>query len=144
LQLVTTFVLGLFVSLSFGLLLFPISFVWMLFLAPLLGLSWVCNKLPLLRNVIGIIGIPLALIADVYVALMPAMGEVEQRAVKFLLCQTWPFTWEFFVFSRGKFDIFSPDAHQLNIVIERLIRRDRVLDQAIERLVNREPLDPHV
>ncbi|MGA9771693.1 MAG: hypothetical protein WBV94_21865 [Blastocatellia bacterium] len=143
-QFVTTFVLGLLVSLSFGLLLWPISFVWMLFLAPLLGLSWVCSKLPLLRNILGIIGIPLALLADVYVSLMPSMGELENRASKMLLCQTWPFTWVFWRFLSGDLDLFSPNAHELNVIIARLTKRDPVLYQTVHRIINREPLDPHV
>ncbi len=42
LQLITTFVLGILVRLTFGLLLFPFSLVWIvLFIGPLLGVSYV-------------------------------------------------------------------------------------------------------
>jgi hypothetical protein len=68
-QLVTTFLLGLLVKLTFGLLLIPLSFVWeAFFLGPLLGLSWLWGKLPLLRVPVAGFGIPLALLADTYVS----------------------------------------------------------------------------
>lgn len=76
-QIITTFVLGLLVSLTFGLLLIPFSIIWIvLFLGPLLGLSFVYERLAITRPFISIIGIPLAVIADTYVALLPSMGEM--------------------------------------------------------------------
>ena len=75
-QFVTTLVLGLAVSLTFGLLLLPISLLWMLLYFPMLGLSRVCNRVSGLRELIGILFIPWVLVADVFVALMPSMGEL--------------------------------------------------------------------
>jgi hypothetical protein len=144
LELVTTFLLGILVSLSFGLLLLPISLVWVVLLAPLLGLSWLCHKLPVLRNVIGILGIPWAVFADTFVSLMPSMGELENRAVKMLLCQTWPFTWEFWQFSGGRFDIWSQDARDLNVIIARVTRMDALMQRVVQRIINGEQLDPGV
>jgi hypothetical protein len=94
-QIVTTLVLGLAVSLTFGLLLLPIGLVWALLLFPMVAVSWLCNKAPALRDVVGIIFIPWAVVANTFVALMPAMGELENRASKLMLCDSWPFTWEF-------------------------------------------------
>ena len=105
LQIVTTFVLGLAVTLTFGLLLLPINLIWVLLLFPMVGLSWICNKAPALRNVIGIIFIPWAVIAVTFVALMPSMGELENRASKFMLCISWPFTWEFGQFLSHNLDL---------------------------------------
>ena len=66
--------------------------IWALLLFPMVGLSWICNKAPVLRDVIGIVFIPWAVIADTFVALMPPMGELENRASKLMLCGSWPFT----------------------------------------------------
>jgi len=89
LQIITTIVLGLAVTVTFGLLLLPISLIWALLLFPMVGLSWVCNKTPALRDVIGIVFIPWAVIANTFVALMPSMGEMENRASKLMLCGSW-------------------------------------------------------
>jgi hypothetical protein len=94
-QIVTTIVLGLAVTVTSGLLLLPISLIWALPLFPMMGLSWICNKVPALRNVIGIIFIPWAVTANIFVALMPSMGELENRASKLMLSGSWPYTWEF-------------------------------------------------
>jgi len=144
LQIVTTFLLGILVSMSFGLLLFPISFLWMLQLGLLLGLSWFCNKLPLLRNVIGFLGIPFALVAEIFVCLMPSMGEVESRAVKMLLCESWPFTWEFWEFRSSRVAIESRDASHLQNIITRITRNDEIKQRVIQRIIDGEQLDTEV
>ena len=44
-QIITTFVLGILVTLTFGLLLIPFTIIWVvLFLGPLLGLSYVYGE----------------------------------------------------------------------------------------------------
>lgn len=102
-QMITTFVLGILVSLTFGLLLLPISFVWaVLFLGPLLGLSYIYEKIAILRPLASIVGIPLAVIGDAYVAIMPSMGELESRFSKMIICQTFPYTWRFIQLQKGK------------------------------------------
>jgi hypothetical protein len=141
-QIVTTLILGLFVSLTFGLLLLPITFVYLFMWGPLLGLSWVAAKVPFARNVVGILGLPLALVANTYVCLMPSMGELENRAVKILFTRAWPYSWEFFQFQGGKLDIESPEGAPLLSVMNRAIGpRDVVSQSVLRRLANREPLD---
>lgn len=109
-QFITTFVLGIIVNLTFGLLLIPLSIIWIvLFLGPLLGLSYVYENFPISRPFVSIIGIPLALIADTYVALIPSMGEKDSRFSKLLYCQTFPYTWTFNKFYTQKFDISKND-----------------------------------
>jgi len=109
-QFVTTFVLGLLVSLTLGLLLIPISLLWsVLFLGPLLGLSYVYERIVILRPFISIIGIPLAVIGDTYVALMPSMGEMDSRYQKLILCQTFPYSWKFIQFQNNKLNIGEND-----------------------------------
>jgi len=96
LQLITTFVLGILVNLTFGLLLWPFSLVWMvLFLGPLIGVSYVWERVPFTRLFVSMLGIPLAVIGDIYVSLIPSMGETDSRIVKMLYCQTFPYTWRF-------------------------------------------------
>lgn len=102
-QLVTTLVLGILVKLTFGLLLIPISLVWVvLFLGPLLALSWLWGKTPALRVPIAGIGIPLALLGNTYACLMPSMGEMQSRVTKIVLCQTWPFSVQCCAFVTGR------------------------------------------
>lgn len=77
-QLVTTLVLGILVTMTFGLLLIPLSFVWtVLFLAPLLGLSWLWRKVPFLRILLGCVDIPIPVIGDIYVSLIPTAKGVR-------------------------------------------------------------------
>ena len=39
---------------------------------------------------VAIIGIPLAILGDTYVALLPSMGEMDSRYSKMICCQTFP------------------------------------------------------
>lgn len=109
-QIVTTFVLGILVSLTFGLLLIPISLIWIvLFFGPLLGLSFVYERVAILRPFISIVGISLAVIGDTYVALMPSMGEMDSRYQKMIFCQAFPYTWRFHQFYSNKLSIGQDD-----------------------------------
>lgn len=94
--LVTSNVGGCLVALTFGLLLIPITIIWQFFVWPLLGLSWAWDKVPLLRIPLAIVGIPLAAMGTTYVALMPSMGDLGERLNKFLICETWPFSLDYF------------------------------------------------
>ncbi len=117
LQIITTFILGILVSLTFGLLLIPISLIWtILFLGPLLGLSYIYERITILRPFISIIGIPLAVIGDTYVALMPSMGEKDSRYAKMIICQTFPYTWRFNQFHSNKLNIEKNDV--LNRILQ--------------------------
>lgn len=148
LALVTTFVLGVLVSITFGLLLVPISLVWMiLLLGPLLGLSWFCHKVPAFRNPVGVLFLPWAVLADTFVCLMPSMGELENRTAKLMLCATWPFTWEFWQFWSGRLDLTSsesPEAIALKQVIARISRRDALMQRVVMRIINGEELDSNL
>ncbi len=106
LQIITTFLLGILVTLTFGLLLLPLSLLWVvLFLGPLLGFSYIWEHVPFARLFVSILGIPLAIIADAYVCLIPSMGEMDSRIVKLLYCQTFPYTWRFHQFHNHKWNI---------------------------------------
>ena len=143
-QLVTTLVLGILVRISFGSLLLPISLVWMLLLFPMLGASWLCGRIEVLRNPIGLLGVSWALVADTYAALIPSMGELESRASKLMLAESWPFSWEFWRFQIGRLDIDSTQAVSLRECLARVSRNDPVKQRTLGRLARREPLDPQV
>lgn len=142
-QIVTTFILGLAATLTFGLLLLPISLVWVILLIPMVGLSWFCNKVPTLRNVLGILFIPWAIVANTFVALVPSMGEIENRASRLMLCGSWPFTWEFWQFLSHKLDLESddPTALVLSEVVKRMSSHDPVMQRVLIHVAARQPLD---
>ena len=120
---VSTFVLGIAASLTFGLILLPLSLIWtVVFLGPLLGLSWLWDRVPLLRLPLAVIGIPLALLGSVFVALIPSMGEMESRQQKLYLCWAWPFSLDLMNLQSGRY--LSP---------ERERRTWQVLDRAEPR-----------
>ena len=129
LQMITTFILGILVSLTFGLLLIPMSLIWaVLFLGPLLGLSYVYERIVILRPFISIIGIPLAVIADTYVAFMPSMGEKDSRYAKMVYCQTFPYTWKFNQFQNDKLNI----------------ERNDILAKILQEVSKAKPLDKYL
>jgi hypothetical protein len=143
-QFVTTFILGILVTCSFGLLLLPLSFVWIILIAPLIGASWLCSRIEVLRNPIGLLGIPWAVVALTYACLVPSMGEFESRAHKLMLVESWPFCWEYWQFGGGRLELWSPEGKTLNMVLDRISRNDSVKQRTVNRLSRREQLDPDV
>jgi len=128
-QAVTTLILGLLVRVTFGLLLVPLSIAWViLFYGPLLGLSYIHEKVFFLRPFTALIGIPLAVIADSYVALIPSMGELESRYEKMILCQTFPYTWRYTRLQNDKINIDKND----------------VLNKILKEVVKAKPLSDHL
>lgn len=143
-QIVTTLVLGLLVSVTFGLFLLPLSLIWMLFLAPLLLLSWACDKVPIMRVAVGVCFCPWAVVSDAYVCMIPSMGEMESRAQKMLLCQTWPYSWQFWQFSRHELDWESSLAIDLREVVNRASIGNPLFQRTVQRIRDGEELDAHV
>lgn len=102
-QIVCQLVLGLLVTLTFGLLLLPLSLIYiLLFFGPLLGLSWLWLRAPLLRAPVALVGVPLAVIGSAYVALIPSMGEPESRITKLLLTDLWPYSLLYWKWDTGR------------------------------------------
>jgi hypothetical protein len=125
LQVVTTFVLGILVTISFGLLLLPFTLIWVvLFLGPLLALSWLWRKMPLLRIPVRCCGIPFAVVGDTYCCLIPSMGEWESRYTKLALCETFPFTLDCWALICGKRSISFQDPDNLDKVILGFYRKN--------------------
>ena len=120
LVLLSTFVLGILVTVTFGLLLLPISLVWVvLFLGPLLGLSWLWLRVPFLRVPVALVGIPLAALANAYAALMPSMGENASRATKLLQVSVWPYSLQYWQWDMGRLQLDDPEAKELAVAIQR-------------------------
>lgn len=91
LQLLSTFILGILVTITFGLLLLPLSIVfWWPFFGILLASSWLWQKLVISRPIILIPGVFIAAAANALVAFMPSMGEWESRGFKLAFCESWP------------------------------------------------------
>lgn len=96
-MLLSTLLLGLLVRMTMGLLLFPLSLIWsILFLFPLVGISYFYEKAPILRLPLAIIGIPLAILGNTYAVLIPSMGETESRVTKLLITESFPFSWHLY------------------------------------------------
>lgn len=93
---VTTIFLGFLITITFGLLLIPISLIWSCFYFPLLGLSFVWEKNRILRPLISIIAIPISIIGYVFVSLMPSMGEKNSKLEKSLNTTVFPYNWTLF------------------------------------------------
>lgn len=132
-QLITTFLLGILVKLTFGLLLLPFSLVWMvLFLGPLIGVSYVWERVSFTRLFMSMLGIPLAVIGDIYVSLIPSMGEMDSRIVKMLYCQTFPYTWRFHRFHNRQVNIDSKN--ELNKIFHR-VSKDIAIREYLAALI---------
>ena len=144
LQPVTTFILGLLVTLSFGILLLPISLIWVALSFPMIGASWLAAKIGWLRTPIGLVGIPWAILSNTFVSLMPSMGELESRAAKLMLTESWPYSWECWRFQIGKLDLSSPENVTLHEIIGRVSRGNPLMERTVNRIVAGEALDPKV
>lgn len=144
LQFVTTFVLGLLVSISFGLLMLPILLIWILLSFPMIGASWLTAKIGWLRTPIGLLGIPWAIIAHTFIALMPSMGELESRTVKIMIADSWPYSWEFWRFQAGKLGLYEPENYCLREVVERISRGCPLAERTVNRILFGEALDSNV
>ena len=134
-QLVTTFVLGILVSVTFGLLLLPMSLIWMaLFLGPLLGLSWVWEKAPFLRVPIAVLGIPLAFVGNIYASLMPSMGELDSRVSKLFLSESWPYCLDCWRLIKTKVLPESPGAGNFRLILTEVSQKSPPYLQYLENL----------
>jgi len=121
LRLVTQTLGGCLVSCTFGLLLLPLSLVWMVLLGLLLATSWLWERtevlrvpvlVSLVRIPIAIIGIPLAALSATYSLLIPTMGETESLEPKLGVCATWPFSVDYWRFYVCRVPVESADAER--------------------------------
>ncbi len=90
-QLITTATLG-FLDL-FGFVGLIVELLWTIcFYFPLLGITSLYEKVSFLRFLIGLVGLPFAILGYVYSCLTPSFGNFETRTKKFLLCESFPYT----------------------------------------------------
>lgn len=143
-QLVSTLLLGILVSITFGLLIYPIALVWLILSLLLISLSWLSSILPGGRFIVGMIGLPLALISSIYVQLMPSMGELESRASHMMLCEAWPYSFEYWQFASGRESLADYKSSYFLKALMRSVGEDPLKKQVIKRFVNRESLDPNL
>lgn len=81
---------GCLVTITFGLILLPLSLIWMVFMGLLLSVSWAWERVPWpLQVLLAVPGIPIAAIGYAYVLMIPE--EPESRRSKILLCLTFPY-----------------------------------------------------
>ena len=129
LQPITTFVLGLLVTITFGLLLIPFSVIRnVFFLWPLLGLSFIYERIKVLQPVVAVLGIILATLGDMYVALLPTMGELESRFLKMIVCQAFPFSYSYYLFLTNK----------------RSLESNKIQDQVLKEISKSKPLGEYI
>lgn len=113
-QLITTFLLGILFSTFLGAVLIPIfSLIWMVcFLGPLIGLSYLFEKMKYLRYIIGILGIPFSFLGAIYSGLIPSMGEWESRFIKIYTCQYFPYSWHLWKLYNKKWGVKYTDGFE--------------------------------
>lgn len=99
---ISTFILGLLVSFSFGLFLIPITLVWWCFYFPMLGLSFIYEHYKILRPIAAIIGLPFAIMGEIFISLMPSMGEKNEKMAKWLCSLAFPYTYSLSHFTNKK------------------------------------------
>ena len=63
-----------------------------------------------LLSALDLAGIPLAAVGKTYVALIPSMGDMPGRWTKLMLCETWPFSMDYWRSLKG---IDVPDFERL-------------------------------
>jgi hypothetical protein len=91
-EIVTTAVGGCLIGCTFGLLSIVLSLIWWLFLAPLLGSSWLWLHAWYLRPILLLPGVIVALVADLYVMLAPE-PEKDAKFLKLAIADEWPLSW---------------------------------------------------
>jgi len=85
-QYISTIILGMLVRVSFGLLLLPMGLIWLPLMLLLLAGSKAWMAVPILRPFLLLPQALVAMIATVFVQLMPSMGEWDSRMSKLAIC----------------------------------------------------------
>lgn len=84
---------GYLVTVTFGLLLLPLRLLWLPFLGFLLGSGWLWVKVPLSRPFLIFPGVLLSAVANIYIAMVPDMGQSYQKQLKMIICNLWPYSY---------------------------------------------------
>lgn len=135
LQLVSTTLLGCLVAATFQLALIPINIIWIVvFLAPLYGTSWLWTNAWPLRITLAIIGIPWAVIGNIYASVTPSMGDWKGRYDRLILCQIWPYSYDYFKYISPKGRVHDPN---FGPAIRRLQARNSAIAEYIQGRIYR-------
>lgn len=95
--LVTTFLGGIIMVIPLVGLVFVLclSLVWLAFVGVLLGTAWLWHRTPAwVHPLVAVVGIPVAVVGNVFLALSPGGGVPEDMLAKHtkqVLCQQWPY-----------------------------------------------------
>lgn len=69
------------------------SVIWLIFFyGPMIILSLIWSKIPILGFLLIPIGVPLSVIANLYCGFIADMGEREQKLMKLSICDNWIFS----------------------------------------------------
>ena len=71
--------------------LLTVTLMWLPLSRVLVGTSVLWEKIPLLRPLLALIGIPIAIVADMIIGLLPNPDK-EDKLVKLAICDSWPFS----------------------------------------------------
>ena len=123
----STFLLGLLVSISFGLVLYPICLLWSIcFYFPLLGLSYVYENFKICKPLAAAIGVPFAVIGEVYVSLMPSGEDTDCKMARSLSANSFPFTYSITHFNNPeKFNSLLKKERHYEIVLY-ILNREKI------------------
>ena len=132
--------------LTFGLLKSIFNLICVpIFLGPLLGLSWLWEVLPALRLPIAFIGVPLALLAHTYIALVGSLmpwGKFGSKAADLAMCESWPFSRDFLAFEIGMVPRHSERFSNLAPLISRVRHGNPILESYLnDAELNPRPTD---
>ena len=89
------FKISIFLKLPFFIIILAVSLVWVLCLAVLLALSFIAERISILRPLMFIIALPILIVAHNLNSLIPSPGpgDVEAKISKWDLIEAFPLTW---------------------------------------------------
>jgi len=94
-EIVTTSIGGILIAITFGLFALLLSAIWQPFLWLLLGTSWLWFHAPYLAPLLFLPGLIIAILANIYVMLMPEPDK-NAKIAKLALADEWPMSWYVF------------------------------------------------
>lgn len=92
-EIITTFILGLLIAIPpIGFVyVFIMTLIWLPFYGFMIGISWLYKKVPILGIPLSLIGIPIVLIIDTFLQLMPNPDR-KDKYNKAAICDSFPFS----------------------------------------------------
>lgn len=125
---ITTFLLGLlgYIPIVGSVLALIQSVLWsLIFLFPLVGLSWLTRKLKWLTPIVSLVAIPLSLSAFIFANLTPSWGDWNGRFNKILIASVFPYNF-----------------HIFNLIVRQIPPNDYIDSVNIEKALRMESRNP--